>query len=109
MRLQYLLPAVFLVAWLLSLFLSYLRQRAQSEAQREVDRKAPPVLPRESAPPPPRVMASRASPLPVVSPLVDRPQRIPSRLGSPREVRRGIVLMTILGPCRALERPEVPR
>jgi hypothetical protein len=109
MRSQYLLPAVFLVAWLLSLFLSYLRQRSQSEAQREIDRKALPVLPRESAPPLPRVMASRASPLPVVTPLVDRPQHAPSRLGSPREVRRGMVLMTILGPCRALEPPELPR
>jgi hypothetical protein len=31
--------------------------------------------------------------------------RAPSRLGSHREVRRGIVLITVLGPCRALEPP----
>jgi hypothetical protein len=37
-----------------------------------------------------------------VAPYVAR-WRPRSRLGSPREVRRGIVLMTILGPCRALE------
>ena len=43
MRSEFLLLILFLVAWLLSLSLSYLRKRAQSEARREVDRKAPSV------------------------------------------------------------------
>lgn len=29
-----------------------------------------------------------------------------SLLGTPREVRRGIILMTILGPCRACDPPD---
>lgn len=35
--------------------------------------------------------------------------RRPRALGSLADVRRGIVLMTILGPCRALEAPESRR
>ena len=27
-------------------------------------------------------------------------------LGSPRTIRQGIILMTVLGPCRALEKPD---
>ena len=29
-----------------------------------------------------------------------------SLLGTPRDVRRGIILMTILGPCRAFDPPD---
>jgi hypothetical protein len=100
---------LFLVVWLLNLFLQYLRKRGQSEARREIDPHAPPVRPRTPTPLPPRVMAPRAPPVPAVAPLVASHPRTPSRLGSPREVRRGMVLMTILGPCRALEPPELLR
>ena len=46
------------------------------------------------------------SPLPTMAPPVV--SQAHSRLGSLREVRRGIILMTILGPCRALEPPGSP-
>jgi hypothetical protein len=76
-------------------------------------RPAPPVPEeRVTALPPPRVL----HPVPAPSPLparvtragpaevqaVERRRRVPYRLRS-TDVRRGIVLMTILGPCRALE------
>ena len=102
------LLAVLLVTWLLRRFLQYRLKNSQSEARREVGPKAPPVRPREPTPLPSRVMAPHATPLPAVAPLVASRRRIPSRLGSSREVRRGIVLMTILSPCRALEPPEFP-
>ena len=105
MRSQFLILAVFLGAWLLSLFLSYRLKKAQRETPQEVDPQAPPVRPRESTRPP-RVMASHVSSLPVVAPVVVTHQPALTRLGSPQEVRRGMVLMTILGPCRALEPPE---
>lgn len=60
------------------------------------------------APPPPPVPA-RA---PVVSrrpapPPPIRPRRVSRRLlTSPLDARRGIIMMTILGPCRGLERPD---
>ncbi len=106
MRLPLLLLALFLVVWLLSLFLHSLRKRGQSEARWAGAPQAPPVRPRKPTPLPPRVMAPRTPPVPAVAPLGVLHQRPPSRLGSPREVRRGMVLMTILGPCRALEPPE---
>lgn len=109
MRSQFMLLALLLGAWLLGLFLQYRLKRRQREARREVDSKAPPVLPRKSTPLPPRVTSPRVSPRPALAPLVATHKRLPSRLGSPREVRRGIVLMTILGPCRALEPPECPQ
>jgi hypothetical protein len=69
-------------------------------------------MPRPARRPPP-VMAPRR--LPAVSDTTPLPravrrvaQRAPGRapLGGLRAVRRGIVLMTILGPCRALEPPS---
>lgn len=108
-RLPLLLLALFLVVWLLSLFLHYLRKRGPSEARRAGAPQAPPVRPHQPTPRPPRVMAPRAPPVSAVTPRDALHPRTPSRLGSPREVRRGMVLMTILGPCRALEPPELLR
>ena len=107
MRSQFLILAVFLGACLLSLFLQYLLKRGQSYARQDIDPKTTPDLPREPTPPASRVMPSRATPLPTAAPLAVPHQRTPSRLGSLRDVRRGMVLMTILGPCRALEPPEL--
>ncbi len=106
MRSQLLLLALLLAAWLLGLALRYLMKKRQSEARREVAPKAPSVLSHASSPLPPHVIAPRAGPLLAVAQRVVTHQHLPSRLGGPREVRRGIVLMTILGPCRALEPPE---
>jgi hypothetical protein len=62
---------------------------------------------------PPPIMAPRqlpatpdTTPLPrAVPPMLPRPRRR-AALGGLRAVRRGIMLMTILGPCRALEPPD---
>ena len=74
--------------------------------------KAPQVPPRGHRPPPAVVEPRRAQEEPSTAPprlavSPDRPrQRSRGRLESRRAVRRGIVLMTILGPCRALEPPD---
>jgi len=52
---------------------------------------------------------SRDMPVPTVVPPVATRRRASSPLGSLQEVRRGIVLMTLLGPCRALESPRPPQ
>lgn len=44
------------------------------------------------------------TPPPAAPPMAASPRRSP--VGSIAEVRRGIVLMTILGPCRAAEEPD---
>jgi len=100
---QLLFLALFVLIPLLNALARLLRKR----------RPAPPVLdepvaalppPRvlhpvpEPAPPPARV--TRAEP--AVVQVVERRRRVPYRLRS-ADVRRGMVLMTILGPCRALE------
>lgn len=74
--------------------------------------------PRAAAPPPPRAEPrSRPRPpaLPRPAPGIVPPEAAPPRPArrraasaaprSLRESRRGIVLMTVLGPCRALEPP----
>lgn len=50
----------------------------------------------------------RSLSLPTGGPPIATHRHAPSRLGSLLDVRRGIVLMTILGPCRALEPPNSP-
>jgi hypothetical protein len=65
---------------------------------------APPAAPTRvpERRPRPRAEPGRdARPTPV-APIGARPPAR-SRLGTLRDVRRGIVLMTVLGPCRALE------
>jgi hypothetical protein len=47
--------------------------------------------------------------VPAVEPRVAIRQRVPRRFGSRRDIRRGIVLMTILGLCRALDPPDPAR
>jgi hypothetical protein len=56
-----------------------------------VPARTPPVTYAQPSPPPP-VETQRRSPQP--------------RLGGPSDLRRAIVLMAVLGPCRALEREE---
>lgn len=106
--------ALFLLAlgvciWLFTVFLPAWLQRRQREAPRDVGRQGPPVAPRARAPQPRPAVASHGTPLPAVRPLVTARQPAPVRLGSRRDIRRAIVLMTLLGPCRALEPPDCAR
>jgi hypothetical protein len=93
------------VLWLFNVVLPAWFRRRQSDAARDVERPGPPVVQRPRTPPP-LGAAARGTPLPAVPPLVATPQRVPVWPGRRRDIRRGIVLMTILGPCRALESPD---
>jgi hypothetical protein len=112
---QLLLLALFLFVLFVNFFLAPWLRRRQSEMQEEVQSQVSPVRPRARVFPPPRAGApsmSRTGPRglslpPVATPATTR-RRARSRLGSLRDVRRGIILMTILGPCRALEPPPGP-
>lgn len=76
-----------------------------SEIPRGAQRPPPATTPRRSSEAP---RAPRTAPLPVaVRPARPQP-RARAPLGGLRAVRRGVVLMTILGPCRALEPPGPP-
>lgn len=73
-----------------------------SEIPRRAQRPPPATTPRRSP------EAPRTAPLPVaVRPATPQP-RARAPLGGLRAVRRGVVLMTILGPCRAVEPPGPP-
>jgi hypothetical protein len=88
-----------------------LRRRREREAPREIEREAPMIPPRAPRLPLPVVEPRRAradrhgAPLPLSVPPYAARRRARSSVGSLQEVRHGIVLMTILGPCRALEPP----
>jgi hypothetical protein len=64
--------------------------------------RRPPPVTRPRRPP----VAPETSPVPRAAPRVAPRPRRRAPLGGRRAVRRGIVLMTILGPCRALEPPD---
>ena len=93
----------------------WLRTRLEGKAPATIEPEAPeappgvriPSPPLASAPIEPRV-GPMGAPLPAAAPpaAIRRQARAP--VGNLRDVRRGIVLMTILGPCRALEPPGLP-
>jgi hypothetical protein len=109
MRAQFLILACGVFLWLLMVVLSAWRQRRQSEALRNAAPTVPPVLPRAPPMQPPRGVVPRGTSVPAMGWRGAPRQRVSVRPGSRREVRRGMILMTILGPCRALARPEPPR
>jgi hypothetical protein len=109
---QFVLFAIFLLVGALNLLIRWLRSRAEPppkppDARPRPGPEAPardvPGLPpriRLPAPPPAPPAPVRTQPAPVAT-LPARPRQIPHRLGGRRELRRAIVLMEILGPCRA--------
>lgn len=109
---QLVLIAVFVLIPLLSVLGRWLRERAGKTRPRG---PGPPAPVTEVTPPPlglpPR--ARRVEPvlpaarLPRTAPpaAVDRRPRASALLGGPAGMRRAVVAMTILGPCRALEEP----
>ena len=112
-RVQVLLFAAFVLAPLFSLVMRAAKRRLEGEAPRGLGPEAPGVAAPARTPPPPATGA-KAEPRgtahggasgTVMAPVA-LSGRAASRLGRHREVRRGIVLMTVLGPCRALETPE---
>jgi hypothetical protein len=108
MRAHLLLLALGVGMWLLTVFLTAWRKRRQREATPDGGTQAPPVLPRARPLQPPLGVASRGLSVSAgrrVAPFASAR----ARKGSLRELRRGIVFMTILGPCRSLERPDPPQ
>lgn len=117
---EQLLPLLFAaVVFLLSMLVERLKAR-QRQPPQEARSPLPPVPPRVPTPLPPRVptpLPPRVMPSPVSleeSPRTTVPPVPPARaprsrpqrsLGDRHDIRRGIVLMTLLGPCRALEPP----
>jgi hypothetical protein len=97
------------VLWLLNVVLPTWMQRQQRDTAREVGPPVPPVALRPRPPQLAREVARHGLRPPAVEPLVAVRQRVPMRLGSRRDIRRGVILMTILGPCRALEPADPAR
>jgi hypothetical protein len=98
-----------LFLWFFNVALPEWLRRRQPEVPQDVERQEPPIVVHVPRPQTPPAVAPRRTPPPAVPPLVAIRQRAPVGLGSRQDVRRGIVLMTILGPCRALEPPEFRR
>jgi hypothetical protein len=125
---QILLLLLFLLAALFNLFVQWRRQRAQ-QRQRSGSRLEAPAGPVDERRPvepvrrppiaaPPRTRRDAARPVegaqrpPVAAPAPPRPaasrRTRPRRIGTPRELRRAVVLMAVLGPCRAEETAPPP-
>jgi hypothetical protein len=112
-RIQVLLFAVFVLAPVFGVLMRAVGRRLKGEAPRDLGPAAPSIPVRLRTQPPtttgarpgPRGRARGIVASGMVVTSVAAGSRPPSRLGSRREVRRGIVLMTVLGPCRALEVP----
>jgi len=110
-REQLILLAGVALALLLNFIRGMRRRRAGGDAsrRRESDvserprpaRRTPPVVAPRRLP-----TAPATTPLPVAMPRVAPRPRARAPLGGLRAVRHGMVLMTILGPCRALEPPD---
>jgi hypothetical protein len=117
MTVEDLLVVLFTVFTVLILVVSgWIRTRLEGKAPATIEPEAPeappphvriPSPPLASAPIEPRV-GPMGAPLPAAAPpaAIRRQARAP--VGNLRDVRRGIVLMTILGPCHALEPPGRP-
>jgi hypothetical protein len=111
-REQLLILVILVFVLLLNLLARLLRRRVKGEALRGVEPQAPPIPSRAyrrapSVAEPPRAREGpHAAPVPVAVPPGAPPRRARSPVGGLQGVRRGIVLMTILRPCRALEPPD---
>lgn len=111
---------IFMVGFIVLLLIRFLRQRTRRRPEDQVPdqmvAEAPPVRLRRQAqappaPPPSTPRASRGRVHESLVPNAGAPLGggyfiKKSLLENPRDVRRGIVLMTILGPCRAFDPPE---
>jgi hypothetical protein len=119
---QLLLIAIFLLVGLINLIVRRLRQRAEPPVPPEEPEAAPWPTPSRTQELPPAARVILPVPLTEPSIPVVRPMRAPApapqarrrprghrRLGSRADVRRAIVTMTVLGPCRAREHESETR
>ena len=106
---QILLLLLFILAPLLNFLLQRARKRRhhpvpQEKPVEQMFYQAQTTLPRAT----PRAAGDRVhgSPARGVTPPANDQITKRSLLGTPRDVRRGIVIMTLLGPCRAYDPPD---
>lgn len=108
---QIILLIVFILVPLIKLVVQQVKRRLEDKIPQSASatqicqqtQAEPATLPTHRAS---RVRVSKLQ-APVVLPALDKRRFTrTSLLGTPRDVRRGIVLMTILGPCRAFDPPE---
>jgi hypothetical protein len=110
---QFLVLVLLVLAAVVNVLMRWARQRAappardsEPEHPRPAERRArPPAEPAraDAARPELPVAASRRPPPPGPAPPARPWQPVHSRLGRPADIRRAIVVMTLLAPCRALE------
>jgi len=107
---QILLLLFFIVLPLVNFLLQRVRKRREHRSPQE--KPVEPIATQLQTSRSPR-LARRAdrgqaptSPARPVAPLAHNRFTKRSLLGSPRDVRRGIVIMTLLGPCRAFDPPD---
>jgi len=73
---------------------------ADDDSRKQRDREAPETTRTSRSKPKQPIQESR----PTISPKRRTGSRL--RLRNKADLRQGIIIMTVLGPCRALERPE---
>ena len=108
---QLLLLLFLLLVPLFQFIVPVLRKRMEELVRQASESEAGPISSEVSTASAPHVEIrekTRRTPLPTVAPPTAR-RRARSPVRSLRSVRRGIVLMTILGPCRAFDSPEPRR
>ena len=93
---------------LLGVILPWLTKRREGRVPEAIKPEAPKGARRLEIPSPPLALApwqyrAKDAPSPAVMPPVATRRQQRSPVTSKSDVRRGIVLMTLLGPCRALE------
>jgi hypothetical protein len=111
---QIVLLAFFVLVALANAIVSWLRRRKGAGRPEPEEAPAPPLpeLPRlplppsarvRITPPPEALVPGVRGATPVASPPAPRRRSARGGLGTPADVRRAVVAMTLLGPCRALE------
>src|SRR5262245_48353829 len=107
---QVLLLLLFIVPPLITFLLQRVRKRRDHRMPQE--KPIEQQLRQGHTPPTPRLPPrdasdrGRGSPARTVPLLANDRVTKKSPLGTPREVRRGIAIMTLLGPCRAFDPPD---
>jgi hypothetical protein len=107
-RTQVLLVAALVLAPLFSVLMRTVMRYLEADRPGSLEPRARSVPSPGSSPPAPvaaPVLHARDTPRGRVIETVAETRAMPGRLGGHRDVRRGLVLMAILGPCRALESP----
>jgi hypothetical protein len=108
---QIILLIIFILGPLVNILIHRVRRRSADQAlEREPEtlfrRQARVSETDRSLPRVPRTRADASEPPAVSTPRFAAPITRKSLLGSKRELRRGIIIMTVLGPCRAYDPPD---